>query len=171
MIEPIDPQIMNEIKNLAVDVGYQFKLYGNNPIAVIIGETHFETGEKLEFQNTIIRQIKPACVISERFAEIVKSQIKLVDRNIAERARFVGEIGSIEEIQGNIIENGSKACSGPLIVLIGHYHARKDSKIHEVVKGKISYGCIWSYEECEKVQREKNAYANVRDIASKYNML
>jgi hypothetical protein len=171
MIEPIDIQLMKDIENLAKDIGYQFGFYGDNPIAIIIGETHSETGEKLEFQNTIVRMIKPECVISERYAEAVKSQIMQKDKSLAERARFVGFIGSSEDIQGNIIEKCSKVCTEPLIVLIGHWHARKRSNIHKILKGKIGYGCVWSEEECEKVQKEQNAYPEVKDIALKFNML
>ncbi|MBE0522540.1 MAG: hypothetical protein IBX39_09795 [Candidatus Methanoperedenaceae archaeon] len=159
MREPINPKLVDEIENLVVSMkkdGYMFKRYGDNPIAAIVGETHFETGEQLELQNTIIRMLKPGCVITERFGEQVKSQIMQIDRTIAEKAHFVDFIGSSEEKQGNIIlENGSHEYTGSIIGLIGHLHAGTESKIHKILEEKIGYICVWNQEEVKKVMERQ----------------
>ncbi len=56
---------------------------------------------------------------------------------------------------GEIIIEFSKESSEPVIAIIGNWHARCDSKIHETLKGHINYVCIWNEEWVEKDRRKK----------------
>lgn len=58
-----------------------------------------------------------------------------------------------EKAMGEIIcRCKSRETSKPIIVIIGHYHAREDSEVHRILeKEKIVHICIWN----EKIVEEK----------------
>lgn len=56
---------------------------------------------------------------------------------------------------GEIVIDYSKKYSKPLIAIIGHWHARSDSKIHEKLKGWVDYICIWDEEVVKKKRKGK----------------
>ncbi|MBU4010143.1 MAG: hypothetical protein KJ882_05200 [Proteobacteria bacterium] len=51
-----------------------------------------------------------------------------------------------EKEMGEIIRsNHSRESSKPIVVIIGHYHAREDSEVHKILeKEKIDHICIWN---------------------------
>ncbi len=56
---------------------------------------------------------------------------------------------------GEIIIEFSKEPSELVVAIIGDWHARCDSKIHETLKGHINYVCIWNEEWVEKDRKNK----------------
>lgn len=60
-----------------------------------------------------------------------------------------------EKKMGEIVLNYSGSSSKLIMVIIGHWHARCDSKIHEKLKGYIDYICIWSKKAVNEVQERK----------------
>lgn len=154
----IDPKIVKDIKNLLKskeDDGWRCRSYGKDPIAVLMGESHNTTDDELELQNTIIGWVEPGYILTERLASHVKSQISSVYNNVAENACFLGNIGCDEETQGNIVEDCSEVSSRPIVAILGAWHVRKDSRIHETLNEHISYICIWNEGDIEKKRREK----------------
>jgi hypothetical protein len=158
----IDPKVVKDIKNLLKskeDNGWRCRSYGKYPIVVLIGESHNITNDELELQNTLIGWVEPGYILSERLASHVKSQISSVYNNIAENACFFGNIECDEEKQGNIVENCSEVSSKPIVAILGAWHVRKDSRIHENFHENLnehnSYICIWNERDIEKKRREK----------------
>ncbi len=60
------------------------------------------------------------------------------------------EYDARETRMGENIIKFSKESSEPVIEIIGHWHARCDSKIHETLEGYINYVCIWNEEWVDK---------------------
>ncbi len=57
-----------------------------------------------------------------------------------------------EKEMGEITRNHSKESLKPIVVIIGHYHARKDSEVHKIPeKEKIDHICMWNEEEVKSV--------------------
>ena len=56
---------------------------------------------------------------------------------------------------GEIILNFSKEPTELVIAIIGNWHARRDSEIHETLNGHINYVCIWNDEIVEKLRIDK----------------
>jgi len=104
-----------------------------------------------------------------------KYNIKLIgcDLSLGERNRFIEDLGintwgmnplTIDDLRiddarenkmGNIVFNYSGSSSKPVIAIIGNWHARKDSKIHEKLKENIEYICIWSEKAVDEVKERK----------------
>ncbi len=71
-----------------------------------------------------------------------------------------------ENKMGEIIIEYVQKTIKPVIVIIGHTHARYESKIHQVLKGHVNYICIWNEaiankeidneQEIEDVNRKKH---------------
>lgn len=154
----IDPKILRDIKNLLKskeEDGWRCRLYGKDPIAVLMGESHNTTDDELELQNTIIGWVEPGYILSERIALHVKSQISSVCNNIAENACFFGNIGCDEEKQGNIVADCSEVGSRPVVAILGAWHVNEYSSIHETLNKHISYICVWNERDIEKKRKEK----------------
>ncbi len=169
----IGSETVVNIKNLVTskeDSGWRCKSYGEekNPLAVLMGESHNKTDEEVEIQNTVIGWIKPGYIVSERSALFVKGQISAANTNISENACFFGLIGCDEEKQGNIIIECSEVCTRPIAAILGSWHLREDSKIHETLNERITvfqdgivsfqkfgYICIWNEKDVERVREEK----------------
>lgn len=61
-----------------------------------------------------------------------------------------------EKEMGEIIRsNYSRELSKLIVVIIGHYHARKDSEVHKILeKEKIDYICIWNKKAVKEVEEK-----------------
>jgi hypothetical protein len=170
----IDTESVENIKNLVKSKesdGWRCKSYGEekNTLAVLMGESHNKTDAEIEIQNTIVGWIKPGYIVSERCALFVKQQISVMNTNISENACFFGSIGSDEEKQGNIIIDCSEVCTRPIAAILGDWHVKEDSKIHETLDyprnpvyqdsiesiQKFGYICIWNERNVEKLREKK----------------
>jgi hypothetical protein len=56
---------------------------------------------------------------------------------------------------GEIILDYSGRSSKPLIAIIGHWHTRNDSKIHDKLKEHIDYICILDKEKVERIRKQR----------------
>lgn len=131
---------------------WQIKKNGDGTEVIIIGEDHtianIVNSEEWKLQRFIFEEIKRMYIVSERFKELIKQQMK--DLKI-EEVHFCDLIGSEEKKQGKRIKECLCISEIPVIALIGHTHSGEDSEIHEYFKeNDTQYICIWNTKKVKK---------------------
>lgn len=157
------------IEKFAACIGYEFNQEGSKPSVVIVGERH----EPIErcCQEKLIVMLKPEYVLIETFMEGAEHDAWFkrwkekycckFDRCDIKVDELTGEIGQDdirEPRMGQIVLDYQKKSSESLIAIIGNWHARKDSKIHEILNRHIDYICIWSKKAVIEVEEKRKEY-------------
>ncbi len=161
------------IKNLIDNVRdifccYQVKQYGNAEIStIIIGEKHNNAIERC-LQRNLVKMFNPEYALIEDNIHPDfdnwehEYNLKIVHCD----AEKLNTTAIRENKMGEIIIDHVPKTTKPVIVIIGHTHARYESKIHQVLKGHVNYICIWNEaiankeidneQEIEKVTRRRD---------------
>lgn len=161
------------IEKFAACIGHEFNPEGSKPSVVIFGERH-ELIERC-CQEKLIDMLKPEYVLIETFKEVdehdpwfkrwkEKYRCKFDRCDIKEYEFMNGGIGQDdmrETRMGEIVLDYSKKSFEPLIAIIGNWHARKDSKIHEILNSYIDYICIWSKKAVIEVEKNRKEMENI----------
>lgn len=168
----IDPR---RIEKFAQCIDYQFGHYplsqsGSECNTVIIGERH----KPIErcCQERLIVMLKPKYVLIEtfnkdkdlsdiwfqRWNEKYSCTIDRCDINVEELTGEPEQDDIRETRMGELVLGKPKESSEPLIVIIGNWHARPASKVHEILNKHIDYICIWEHGAVIEVEENRRRY-------------
>ncbi len=142
---------------------------GSECRSVIIGERHTPRIGRW-CQEKLIVMLKPKYVLVETFQKDVPDLwfqrwkenycciIDMCDINEDEKTGTIDQDDIRETRMGELIIDFSEKSSKPLIVIIGNWHARPASRIHEILKRHIDYVCIWEKDAVTEVEEKRRFY-------------
>ncbi len=130
-----------------------------------------ELKEKDENRKELLRKHLPPQEF-ERLSGIFDDSVETFFDNCVQRFPYLMQLfyDSREKKMGEIIcSNHSKEPSKLIVVIIGSYHARKDSEVHKILeKNEIDHICIWNEKAVEQTKKKYQFFR--RDSAQDNDM-